>query len=102
MGNGVADPLGDIFRRRIEVEDIVQILMIHFAMDHFLDFLKIDDHAVSVQCFGLAGHIDDPVMTVEMLTLTLIIEDQVMGSGYFHPLGYSIQKAFLPCRAGQL
>ena len=102
MGHGVANPFGDIFCRRIEVEDIVQVLMVHLGMDQFLDFLKIDDHAVAVQCFGLAGHIDDPVMSMEMLALAFIVEDQVVGSGHFHPLGYSIQKAFLPYRSGQL
>ena len=83
VGHRIDNPAGQILRRRVEIEHIVQITMVYLPVNQPFDFGKVADHAVAVQLFGAAIDIDLPVVTVEVLALALIIEVELVAGGYF-------------------
>ena len=74
----VANPLGDILCGRIDLENVVDILMVERVLDHTLDVGEVHHHSVLVQCLRLAVHNNNPVVAVQCFTLTLVTQMQVM------------------------
>ena len=81
--DGVDNPFGQVFGRRIEVQYLVEVGMVNPAVDQALDFGEVAHHAIVVELFGAAIHIDLPVMTVKVLALALIVEIELVAGGYF-------------------
>jgi hypothetical protein len=74
----VANPFGDILRRRVDIQYIVDILMVECVFDHAFDMCEIGHHAVLAQFFRLAINDNNPVMAVQRLALALVRQIQVM------------------------
>ena len=81
--NGVDNPFGQVLRRRIEVQDLVEVRMVNLAVDQAFDFGEVAHHAVVVQLFGAAIHVDLPVVAMEILAFALIVEVELVARGYF-------------------
>ena len=81
--NGVDNPLSQVLRRRIEVQDLVEVRMVNLAVDQAFDFGEVAYHAVVVQLFGAAIHVDLPVVAMEILAFALIVEVELVARGYF-------------------
>jgi hypothetical protein len=81
--NMVADPLGDILRGRIDVEQVVDILMVERVLDDALDMGEVRNHTVGVQFVRLAIDDDNPVMPVQTLAFALVGEPEIMGGRDF-------------------
>ena len=68
----VADPFGDVLCRRIDVQYLINILMVESVLHHTLDVREVRHHAIAVQFLGFAIHHNNPVMTMQRLTFTLV------------------------------
>ena len=79
----VDNPFGYILGRRIEVEDIIDVGMVDLAMNQTLDFGKIAHHAIAVELFTTAIHVDLPVVAMQVLAFALIVEIKLVTGGYF-------------------
>jgi len=69
VGNLIANPLRHILSGRVEVDDLVEILMVEPVVNHALDASEVTDHADIVQATALAVHDDDPVVAMEISAL---------------------------------
>ena len=81
--NGIHNPLGQVLGCRIEVKDLIDVSMVDLAMDQTLDFGEIANHAIAVELFGTAIHIDLPVVAMQVLAFALIVEIKLVTCGYF-------------------
>ena len=86
----VANPAGDIFRRRVDVQHFVDVLVVKGIFDYFLDMREIRHHAVCIQFFRLAIDDDDPVMTMQVLAFALVTQHEIMRRGNLYSLFYVI------------
>jgi hypothetical protein len=69
------DPFSDVFRCRIDIQNIIQILMIKGIYYNLFDYCKVDHHSiVSLDLFicGLAVRSDYPRVAVKILALTSV------------------------------
>ena len=71
-------PAGNIFRRGVEGQHVVQVLMVKAALDETLHLREVYHHAVLVQLTGLTIKRDDPVMAMHLCAFTFIIDSQLM------------------------
>lgn len=55
-------------------------MMIQLFLYHLLDVTEVYHHSVRIQLFGTAIDSDNPVVTVQILTLTAIRKFQAMGT----------------------
>ena len=62
--DGVDNPLGQVLGRRVEVQHLVDVSMINLAVNQALNLGEIAHHAVAVELFGTAIHIDLPVVAM--------------------------------------
>ena len=81
--DGIHNPLGQIFRRWVEVQDLIDIGVVDLAVNQAFDFGEIAHHAIAVEFLATAIHVDFPVVAMQVLALTLIIEIKLMAGGYF-------------------
>lgn len=79
LGYLVGDPSGQVLRRGVKVEHLVQVTVVQLVLDEFLDMAEIDDHAVIVQLFCLAIDDGNPVMAVQVAAFAFIVEFQLVG-----------------------
>lgn len=86
----VHTPTGDILSRRVEGQHVIQVLMVKLAMNLLLDMLEVAHHAVGVEFFCLAKHLNMPVMAVKVLAFAGIGELQAMAGGNLYLLRYVI------------
>lgn len=59
-------------------------MVVQLFLYHLLDVTEVYYHSVRIQLFGTAIDSDNPVVTVQILTLTAIRKFQAMGSRHFH------------------
>ena len=81
--NGIHNPFGQILRRRIEVQHLVDISVVDFTMNQTFDFGEIAHHAIAVELLATAIHVNLPVVAMQVLALALIVEVKLMACGYF-------------------
>ena len=81
--DGIHNPFGQILGCRIEVQDFVDIGMVDLSVYQALDFGEVAHHAIAVELFGTAIHIDLPVVAMQVLAFALIVEIKLMACGYF-------------------
>ena len=62
--DGVDNPLGQVLGRRVEIQHLVDVSMINLAVNQALNLGEIAHHAVAVELFGTAIHIDLPVVAM--------------------------------------
>ena len=79
----IDNPAGQILRRRVEVQYLVDVGMVYLSVYQAFDFGKVTHHAIAVKLFGPAIHIDLPVVTMQVLAFTLIVEIKLVTCGYF-------------------
>ena len=68
----VAYPTGYVLGCGIEGQHFIKIMMIQLFLYHLLDVTEVYHHSVRIQLFGTAIDSDNPVVTVQILTLTAI------------------------------
>ena len=68
----VADPTGDVLRRRVDIQYFVDILMVEGVLDDPFDVGEVGDHPVAIQFFGTAIDGDDPVVAVQGFTFAFV------------------------------
>ena len=71
--NGVNNPFGQVLSSRIEVQHLVEVRVVYLTVDQTLDFREVAHHAVVVQLFGAAIHVDLPVVAMEVLAFALVV-----------------------------
>ena len=81
--DSVDNPLGQVLGRRIEVQHLVDVGMVDLAVNQALDLGEVAHHAVAVELFGTAIHIDLPVVAMQVLAFALIVEIKLVTCGYF-------------------
>ena len=81
--DSIHNPFGQILRRRIEVQDLIDIGVVDLAVNQTFDFGEIAHHAIAVKLFSAAIHIDLPVVAMQVLAFALIVEIKLMACGYF-------------------
>ena len=81
--NSVDNPFGQVFGRRIEVKDLVDVGMVNLAVYQALDLGEVAHHAIAVKFLGSAKHIDLPIVAMQVLALALIVEIKLVTCGYF-------------------
>ena len=74
----VADPTGDILRRRIDIQYFVDIFMVKRVFHYLFDVREVGDHAVLVEFCRLAIDDNNPVVTVQVLAFALVGQRQVV------------------------
>ena len=74
----ITNPAGYVLRRGIDVEYIVDILVVESVFHHTFDVREVSNHSVAIEFFGFTINGDNPVMSVQLLALTLVTEIQVV------------------------
>ena len=82
--------MGQVFGRRVEVQHLVDVGMIDLAMDKLFDQGEVAHHAIAVEMFGTAIHVDLPVVAMKVFALALIVEVELVASRYFKGFSYVI------------
>ena len=81
--DSIHNPLGQVLSRRIKVQDLIDIGMVNLTVNQTFDFGEIAHHAIAVELFGTAIHIDFPVVAMQVLAFALVVEVKLMAGGYF-------------------
>ena len=74
----VAYPAGDVLRRGIDIQHLVDVLVVEGAFDNPFDVGEVGYHTVLVQRLCLAEDGDDPVVPVQGFTLAFVTEVEIM------------------------
>ena len=74
----VAYPAGDIFRRGIDIQHLVDILVVEGILDYPLDMGEVSYHTVLIQRLCLAENGNYPVVPMQCLALAFITEIQIV------------------------
>ena len=82
--------MGKVLCRWVEVEHLVDVGMVDLAVDQFFDQGEVAHHAVAVELFGSAIHVDFPVMAMQVLAFAFIVEIELVASGDFEGFSYVI------------
>lgn len=85
-GDGVNNPLGDVFCGRIERQNVIEIGVVEFAVDLLFDVLKVAHHAVCIEFSSLAVYGNNPVVAVNVGALAFVGKVEVMRPCDFHSL----------------
>ena len=72
LRNLVANPSGNVLCRRIEWKNIVEVRMVEAVSDNALQVGEIDDHSVLIEFAGLTMNRNQPIVPMELLTLTFV------------------------------
>ena len=96
LAGDIGDQLGDVFRRRIHVQQIHRLallfqdrhdrvvavqnhavveMIVDPAVDAALDLVEIDDHPLPVEALGLDGDDRPAVVAVQMPALALVMQE---------------------------
>ena len=81
--DSVDNPLGQILGCRIEIQDLIDVGMVNLTVNQALNLGEVAHHAIAVELFGTAIHIDLPVVAMQVLALALIVEIKLVTCGYF-------------------
>ena len=81
--DGIHNPLGQVLGRRVEVQHLVDIGVVDLAVNQALNLGEVAHHAIAVELFGTAIHIDLPVVAMQVLAFALIVEIKLVTCGYF-------------------
>jgi len=71
-------PTGDVLGRRVKGQHIVQILMVQPTLDVAFNLGEVDHHTILIQLFSTTVEGDDPVVTVQLRALALVVQHKMM------------------------
>ena len=86
QGELLNHPCGDVFRRGIEGQQLIEIAMIQESVHHLLDMLKVLHHSLAIQFARCQINGNHPVMAVQPAALAAVGKIQLMASCHFHCL----------------
>lgn len=69
----VRNPVSEVFGRRIKVKHFVEVPVVHFVCQHFLDVAEVNNHSVFVKLFGTAVDGNDTVVAVQALAFAFVV-----------------------------
>lgn len=83
----LTDPTGDVFSRRVEGEEFIEISVVEIGGDALLDVAEINHHSVGVKLFGPAMDSHDPVMAVETGAFAFVGKVEAVATRKFESFG---------------
>ncbi len=82
-GDLLTYPSGNVLGCGIEGENLVEIGVVESVGNLLLDVGEVGHHAVFVELAGAAVDGDQPIVAVDLLTLALVRELELVAGGYF-------------------
>ena len=95
IGHSVHNPACDVLGCGVELQHLVEVFVVDVVVNHALDGGEVTHHAVAVEFTRAAAHVNHPVVAVQRLALTFIVEIELVARRNLQSFFYVIHSEII-------